>query len=239
MIHIHLPSVEEFLAAATPDTRDITRIKRQALRQMEAKVMKQRTKPDRTSDRFVAWKFKNDWANLDLPLGTIAGTDLDYFDAAAQDCIELFHTWGYPGSIDPDQPGRQAFGSVKGGSVKYNAHYALWQNRREVQSPHGLTGPWVDFAPTVDYALFLEKSATTNTNNLNAPLLRGIGVLHAIAERLQTKYARVMRIFAHTQVPKSGNSIAERRGNIRSRRGGGSGPVRTFPVIRIMHRHYR
>ena len=204
---------------------------------MEATVKKQPTKPDRSSDRFVAWKFRKNWANLDLPLGTVAGTDLDYFDAAAQDCIQLFHTWGYPGSIDPDPQGRAAFGSVKGGSVKYNAHYALWQNKREVKSPHGLVGPWVDFAPTTDYALFLEKSATRNSNNLNAPLLRGVGVLHAIAERLQMKYARAMRIFAHTQSPKAGTSMAEGLGNVRSHRSGD--PVRLFPVIRIMHRHYR
>ena len=173
-----------------------------------------------------------------MPIGKIAGTDYDYFDAAMRDCITLFHTWGFPGRPDPDKPGRFMFGPIEGDPA-YNSMYEIFQNGVKVNSPHNLRGPWVDFGPTADYAIFLEKSAS---NNLNAPLLRGVGVLHAIADRLQAKYAGVHRIFTHVQRP--GETSAKQR----MKRAMGSqygnvdpnlNPIELFPVIRIMHRHWK
>jgi hypothetical protein len=230
---VHLPDVEEFLAAARPSKEEATRIKRKALRQMHGKVMRQTTKPDRTSDKFVDWRFKQDWERKDLPLGMIAGTDYDYFDAAIADCIQLFEQWGFPGKFDPDAPGRIVYGEI---SKKYNKAYAVWQNGALVQSYTGLSGPWVDFGPTVDYAIFLEKSITKTTNNLGAPYFRAVGVLHAIADRVQRKYGYVHRVFAHTQRPEGGSTIATQRGR---REQGVEPSIETFPVIRIMHRHWK
>lgn len=226
------------LSASTLSTKQATEIKRRALRRMHGRVMRQSTRPDRTSDRFVAWNFRKDWEREPLPLGKIAGTDYDYFDAAMRDCITLFHTWGFPGRPDPDKPGRFMFGPIEGDPA-YNSMYEIFQNGVKVNSPHNLRGPWVDFGPTADYAIFLEKSAS---NNLNAPLLRGVGVLHAIADRLQAKYAGVHRIFTHVQRP--GETSAKQR----MKRAMGSqygnvdpnlNPIELFPVIRIMHRHWK
>ena len=233
MFALRLPSVESFLAAATPSTEEVTRIKRKALRQMHRTVNKQATKPDRTSDKFVAWRFKQDWATKDLPLGVVAGTDLDYFDAAVADCIDLFKKWGFPGTFDPDDPGKIVYGEAR---ASYNDSFAVWQKGTLVTTYTGLTGPWVDFGPTVDYALFLEKSVTKKTNNLGATYFRGIGVLHAIADRVQRKYGRAHRVFAHTQKPTGGSSVAIERGR---REQGVEPPMELFPVIRIMHRHWK
>jgi len=241
-VTIRLPSAERFLAAATPSTKDITRIKRKALRKMHGKVMRQSTKPDRTSDKFVDWKFKQDWEKKDLPLQIVAGTDYDYFDAAVNDCIQLFHTWGFPGRADPDAPGRFMFGPIPG-DPKYNSMYGIWQNGKYVgTSPHNLSGPWVDFGPTADYALFLEKSVTRSTNNMSAPLLRGVGVIHGIADRVARRYSGVHRVFAHVQKPKD-NQAHQRLKRAIGAPYGNVDPnlkaIELFPVIRIMHRHWR
>ena len=231
------------LNSATLSEKQATEIKRKALRRMHGRVMRQPTRPDRTSDQFVAWDFRKRWEKEPLPLGTIAGSDYDYFDAAMQDCITLFRTWGFPGRVDPDKPGRFMFGPIQGDPA-YNSMYEIFQNGVKVNSPHNLRGPWVDFGPTVDYALFLEKSVTKQTNNLNAPLLRGVGVLHAIADRLQRKYAGVHRIFAHVQRPKGAVAL-QRSARAAGRPSGnkdpsrGLDPIQLFPVIRIMHRHWK
>lgn len=230
-LHMRLPEVEELLATITPDTKEVTRIKRDALRQMHRQVMRQSSKPDQQSDQFVDWNFNRNWETQDLPLGVPAGTDYDYFSAVLGDCITMFRQHGFPSKTDPDLPGYRAFGGLESGQ-SYSSLYAVWQNGQRVSSYSGLRGPWVDFGPTADYAIFLEKSVTKQTNNMGAPLLFGVGVLHAIAERLQTKYARTMTIFAHTQKPEGGSEVAVPRKHRKT-------PVWTFPVIRIMTRHYR
>lgn len=240
-IYIRLPEVEDMLASMVPDDEEVTQIKRQALRELDRKVRStQMDKPDRLSDRFVNWQFKQDWERRELPLGQIAGTDYDYFEAALLDCIQLFKQFGFPGKEDPDPAGKHAFGEA---STSYNRMYEIWENGKPVSSLQGLRGPWVDFGPTVDYALFLEKSITRNTNNLGAPLFRGVGVLHSIADKLAIKYAGVHRVFAHVQKPSGGSSEAyprsERGTQSDTRRSTGYLPIELFPVIRIMHRHYR
>ena len=233
-ITLRLPEVEDFLATATLNEEELTRVKREALRELHQKVVSsQRTKPDTTSDRFVGPDFRKNWERTSLPLGVRAGTDYDYFQEAIQDCINLFGQFGFPGKTDPDRPGYYAFGSLVNGGT-YNQMYKVWENGNVVSSYSGLKGPWVDFGPTADYALFLEKSTTTITNNLGAPYYKGIGVLHAIASRLQLKYQGSMRIFAHTQVPGGGGGSDT--AVPRSKR---KVPIETFPVIRIMHRHYK
>ncbi len=231
-IHVHMPSVEEMLKATTLDTQEVTRIKRDALRQMDTEVRRsQLVKPDALSDKFVGWRFKQDWEAQDLPLGVVAGTDYDYFDAALRDVIWHFRQFGFPGSVDPDRPGYRAHGGLTTGGA-YNSLFEVWQNGKKIETYTGLRGPWVDFGPTADYALFLEKSTTTTTNNLGAPYLYGVGVLHAIAARLAVKYAKEMRIFAHTQQPRGGSTSAVTRKYRKV-------PITMFPVIRIMHRHYK
>ena len=230
---MRLPKVEDLLASTTLDTDEITRVKRDALRQMHRDVLSsQSTKPDQLSDRFVEWNFRSDWATKKLPLGVTAGTDYDYFEAAIADCIQLFKNFGFPGKTDPDKPGHDYFGGLVSGEA-YTSLYEVWQNGQIVTNFTGLRGPWVDFGPTADYALFLEKSVTRTTNNLGAPYLAGVGVLHAIADRLNAKYRGAMRIFAHTQKPEGGSSVAV------PRKHRDKGQILTFPVIRIMHRHYR
>ena len=230
MFTLRLPELEDFLETALPNTEDLTRIKREALHKLHRKVSNNSPKPDQAHDDFVNWDFRKDWRREKLPLGIAAGTDYDYFNAAVSDAITMFRNYGM---VDPDRAGNIVYGPAPGA---FSNMFGVWQNGTKVSENAPLSGPWVDFGPTADYALFLEKSTTKLTNNLNVKVLYGIGVIHAIAERLSAKYTRVHRIFAHTQKPSSGNRAAIQR---EKRAAGESEAIRIFPLIRIMHRHWR
>lgn len=219
MLTVRLPDVEKILASLPMgNVEEVTRIKRQALLGEDRKI-RNKHKPDSDSDEFVDWNFRKNWHSGKLPLGQVAGTDYDYFDSVIRDCIALFEQFA-PGAApgnpagDPDPLGYRMYGSV---SRPYKS-YEVWNE-----------GPnMMHFGPTVDYALFLENRPHGSSPNLL--LLHGIGVLHAIAKRLQAKYYPAMRIYATSMKPDTESIVAATRSHRKE-------AIEHYPYIKITHRH--
>lgn len=238
MFAVRLPRTEEILATMPMSEKEVTRLKRKVLT-AEDKRIRGKHHPDSNSDDFVKWNFRQSWRNQPLPLGTVAGVDYDYFHSVLADCIRLFGQFG--GAGDPDPFGRANWGSLVGDPA-YSSLYMIWEKGVPVgQRIIGLKGPWVDFGPTADYAMFLEKWSKINGGSA---IMHGVGVLHAIAARLQVKYIGAHHIFAHAQAPKGGSSVATQRAvRAAGARDGVTDAhhkaIEVFPVIRIMSRHWK
>lgn len=191
---------------------------------------------DESSDDFVRWNFRRTWRGGQVKERDTFGTDYDYYTEIAKQAHTLFRSWAPAG--DPDVQGHNWFGGVHP-SMGYKDSLRIWQNRKPVSWGQPLDGPQIDIGPTVDYALFLEDWVATKGPQAYPVILQGIGVMHAIAARLNSDWQGAHHIYAMSIKPDHVR-VAERRKRRSSRVAAGFAvgqSIDLFPIIRIQPRH--
>jgi hypothetical protein len=159
-----------------------------------------------------------------VPAKAIFGTDYDYFTMVARQAKVLWERWTAGIDPDPDQFGFVRFGRSP---APYSDSLGIWQNGQEVSFNTPLSGPQIDIGPKVDFGLFLERWRSRKSEPPYVNVLQRIGVLHAIAARLNSDWEGVH----HVYVMASGTGEGARP------REGRKEPIERFPIIRIQTRH--
>lgn len=204
------------------------KIKREEAFKVEREILSRAPKAD--EDPQVGWNFRKDWKRGRLPKGQVFGSDFDYWNYVVDDAVRLWKSWaGGLSSGFRDYIAEHKAGWPKGRSLDvYRASYNLWQNGRIVTEGTKLEGPQVDFGPSADFAVFMEKWASGTLPSLPT-IFNGIGVLHAIGRKLAADWFGVHVVRVQTVAPNNPDAVRIR---------GREDPVRLFPIIRILPRHY-
>jgi hypothetical protein len=209
---------------------DWQKIKREEALKVESEILSRSPKAD--EDQQVGWNFRKKWKSGKLPKGMIFGSDFDYWNYVVDDAIRLWLSWagslrvGYHDYI-AEHKTRGLW--KKGDSLDvYKGSYNVWQNGKIASENMNLEGPTVDFGPSADFALFLEKWASGSLPNVPT-IFRGIGVMHAIGRKIAADWDGVHAIRVQSIKPYNPDSIFTP---------GRSEPINLFPIIRILPRHY-
>ena len=210
-----------------PD-KEWEQIRREEAYKVEREILSRMPRAD--EDEQVGWNFRKNWKRGRLPKGVTFGSDFDYWNYVIDDAVRLWKSWaggltrGYH-----DYIAEHKAGWAKGDSLqKYAASYNVWQNGRIVSENMKLDGPQIDFGPSADFAVFMENWASGSLSNLPT-IFRGIGVLHAIGRKLAADWSGVHVVRVQTVAPKNPDAIRIK---------GRTDPIRLFPIIRILPRHY-
>jgi len=191
---------------------------------------------DRYSDDFVQWNFKKTWRQGRIKKKDSFGTDYDYFTEIAKQAHALFRSWAP--AADPDLQGYSWYGGVHP-PMAFKDSLRIWQNTDPVSWGEPLTGPQVDVGPVVDYGLFLEDWVATKGPMAYVRILQGVGLMHAIAARLNSDWKGAHHIYAMSIKPRHVRA-AERRFRRSSQVAGGFAvgkSIDLYPIIRIQPRH--
>lgn len=184
-------------------------------------------------DPQVAWDFKKDWRVARLPMGKVFGSDYDYWNHVVQEGRRLWNQ--HAGNITRDYIADSIARNAPEwpGSVQfYEDGLQVWQNGNPVGFNVQLHGPQVDFGPTADFAAFLERwNFSNSTRAFSAIPYQGIGVMRFIERELQQSFAGAHTIYMMPIKPNDTSEVRETPDR--------KNPVRTFPIIRIVPRHYR
>lgn len=189
---------------------------------------------DKYSDDFVRWDFKRTWRRGGIKEKDTFGTDYDYFTKIAKEAHQYFRTWAP--SADPDIQGHNWYGSAP---MSFRESLRIWQNTKPVEWGQPLTGPQIDIGPVVDYGLFLEEWVAIKGMEAYTIILQGIGLMHAIAARLNMDWRGAHHIYPMAIKPDH-VLAAERRLRKSSKSAGGHAlgkSIDLYPIIRIQSRH--
>ena len=185
---------------------------------------------DKASDDHINFNFRRSWRTGKVPIKSAIGTSYDYFNQVVLQAVGLFQRWG--GSmLDPDWIGQEMYGKTTEG---YSSSIGVWDNGNEVPLLAPLKGPQVDVGPKIDYGLFLERWIQRKSEFPYRGVLMSVGVVHAIAARLNADWEGVHHIYPMTSKPGKGKNSVRLNPDQRTRR---KEPIETFPFIRIQTRH--
>jgi hypothetical protein len=197
---------------------------------------------DKTSDDFINRNFKRTWRRQGaVKKNDKFGTDYDYFNAVVQQALALWRSMA-GGDPDPDEFGRVRWGSPE---RSFANSLAIWENKKRTSFNAPLEGPMIEIGPTVDYGLFLEAWAGSETVRGKGPyvnILHRIGIMHALAEQLQADWQGAHKITVVAVEPDKLKGVSERPG-VRTLPDGRTytvnrTPIKRFPLVRILPRHW-
>jgi len=190
--------------------------------------------PTDNPDDWVAWNFRRSWRRGGVRAREDFGSDYDYYGAVISEAIRYYTVWAGR-EYDPDPKGNDWYGRAPKG---YGDYYGVWQNTKLVTPGTPLVGPQVDFGPLVDYGLFLEQWNLGDGPNI--PVLRSIGVIHALARFLQRRWKGVHVIYAMPIAPKElSAAVREKREKYAKPHPKFGKLIGLYPIIRIQPRHYK
>jgi len=185
-------------------------------------------------DDQVEWDFKRTWRNgVPKKRGTPFGSDYGYWGAVLHDAVALFQrigrgqsdpkTWDLRRSARTDkQQALRAF------MASYPNQWMVFENLKPTTLAAPLTGPLVEFGPTLDNALFMEGWDTGNGPNI--PIYQAIGVVHAVAYQLQRMWRGVHAIYPTAVKPSGATAHMVRKPGRQER-------IERVPIIGIATRH--
>lgn len=222
---------ERIIERGILDPEEWTRIKRDVAFEEEKRILS--AAPAANEDPQVGWDFHKDWRReRQLKMGEAIGSDFDYWNYVVDDAFQLFDNFTSSSLFRRDYKAESIAGWEKGVSIEKYREYglAVWQNGVKVDRGAPLEGPRVDVGPTADFAAFMERWSYSQTSNRGViAVFENIGIMNAIARRLQADYRGVHTIFVMPVQPKA--PLAEPTPNRVK-------PVGVYPVIRIVPRHY-
>lgn len=229
------------------DPDEWTKIKRRAALEIVRGIKSRYDKVD--EDPQVGFDFKRDWRTAPLPVGTVFGSDFDYWNYVVGDAFAMWRMYarqihrdfiaeriaGWTEEYKDPKTGK-THKRATGASVPFYAEeLAVWQNDASVTPNTPLTGPKITIGPTADFAAFLEdwdySKSTKIGSNGPVKLFQNAGVMNFITRQLQNKYRSVHTI---TMVPVKNPKESKIR-PIDNRKK----PVEIVPVILVLPRHYR
>lgn len=210
------------------------RIKRDAARQIHGEIIGRAPQAD--EDPQVGFDYRKDWRTARLPKGKIFGSDYDYWNYVVDDAFRLWNV--FAGQVQRDYIADRIAKWGKGGSIPFYTQHPdalqVWQNGVPVGRTLRFDGPQIDVGPTADFSVFLERWNYSKNRRKLRNLVWEVGVMHAIARQLSTDYRGVHTVFVMPIRPKDRSQVRE----IPNREQSSSGHITTFPIIRILPRHY-
>lgn len=205
-------------------------IKRDEARKIDAEI--KRKAPRLDEDPQVSWNYRRDWRTAPLPAHVKFGSDYDYYNYVVSDCFDLWNVFGR--LVQRDYVAERKAHWERGASVPFYRDdakaLAVWQNGKVVTAGTHLEGPQVDVGPTADFSVFLEQWNYSKSKAKPIKIAWGIGVMHAIARQLAVDYAGIHTVFVMPIRPSNRSEVRA----IPHR----PEPIVTFPIIRILPRHY-